>query len=180
VWERLVALTPAFLVACSLLVLAGAAKLLRPAGARSALGAAGVPVPSTLVRMLGILEAAVGGWGACDPSAYSGAVVAVTYAGFCWFLVTARQRGADLHDCGCLGGAQTRPGALHLGLNVIACVVAALVAAAPSHGLPWILTRSPLVSCTLIVGTAGAVFAAYVAYAVVPEAWRAYGAGGNA
>jgi hypothetical protein len=177
VWERLVALTPAFLVACSLLTLAGAAKVSGRAATRSALAAIGLSVPAALVPFFGMLEVAVGVWAALHPSPLTGVLVAAAYGSFCAFLLVQARADGAAADCGCFGGARARPGGLHLALNATACVFAALVALDPSHGLPWILTRSFLVSFTLVVGTAGAAFGAYLAYTVVPEAWRAYGAG---
>ena len=171
------ALTPAFLVACSLLTLAGVAKVSGRAATRSALGAIGVSVPAAAVPVLGMLEVAVGVWAALRPSPLTGALVAAAYASFCAFLLVQARANGTAADCGCFAGSRVRSGGLHLALNAIACVFATLVALHPSHGLPWMLTRSVLVSFTLGVGTAGAAFGAYLAYTVVPEAWRAYGVG---
>ncbi len=158
------ALTPAFLVVCSLLVLAGGTKVVRPAETHN-----------VAVRLLGISEVAVGGWAALSPSALTGALVAAAYAAFCGFLLVRGREAAS--DCGCFGGAQASAGALHVALNCAACLVAALAALQPPPGILWVFARSPLVSATLIVGTAGAAFAAYLSYTVVPAAWRAYGPG---
>lgn len=168
------ALTPVFWVVCGLLVVAGGAKAASPAAAAGFLRALGVPVPNVAVRALGAVELVIGIWGGLSPSTITGALVAATYAAFCGAHLAGSRGAGGASDCGCFGSARSRPGALHVALNAAACVIALLVALEPSRGLPWMFTRSPLVSVTLAIGASGAAFAAFLAYTVVPDAWRAY------
>jgi Methylamine utilisation protein MauE len=169
-------LLPWFGVACALLVVAGAAKLRSPAGARGALRAVGLTVPNAAVRTLGGVEIAIGAWAVLRPAALTGALVAALYGGFTAFVVAA-MRARDSAPCGCFGAAETELGPVHAALNAVACAVGVAVAIAPPHGIGWMVGQSPLIAAALALGVAGAAYAAYLAFTAFPDAWRAYGEG---
>jgi hypothetical protein len=110
-----------------LLALAGAQKVARPTTTVGALREAGWPSSPALVRLLGAAElaaaiVAVPGWPA------AAAAVALLYAGFAVFVAAALHRHTPLRSCGCLGGDDVPPTAIHLTVDATATVVAAIVA----------------------------------------------------
>jgi hypothetical protein len=171
-----VAVMPAFVVVCVLLVVAGAAKVRSPSSAQQSLSLIGVRAPALAVRVLGIVEIVLGGIAAVSPGRLSAGLVASAYAGFCVFALGLRRRGDD-PDCGCFGGAGMGNALTHLSLNALACCAAALATLVPPPGVGWILTRSPAVAAPLALGTAAAALGAYCAFTLFPEAWRAYEGG---
>lgn len=174
----MVELTPAFFVICALLASAGAHKLLAPERARESLVLVGVVAPDSAVRALGAAEVSLGIVAAVSPSAVTGALVAVAYGAFGGFVVVLLVLDpARSLDCGCFGGGEHVAGWLHVALNAVACAVAAATAAAGAHGFGWIFSRSPAIAPALIIGIAAASYAAYLAYTVLPQAWRSYGSG---
>jgi hypothetical protein len=158
------------------LVVAGAAKLRAPTGARGALGAVGLSVPNTAIRALGVAEIAVGGVAAVRPTALTGAMVATLYGAFTAF-VLASLRGGTAAPCGCFGAAETEVGPVHAALNAAACAVGTAAAIVPPRGIGWVLDREPLTAATLGLGIVAATFAAYLVITALPSAWRAYGTG---
>ena len=172
------ALTPVFVVACALLVLAGAQKLRTPGPAHHSLALAGLPVPAVVVRLLGAGELAIGAIAAVWPTVLTGALVALAYVAFCAFLVLLlRRAGGASADCGCFGGTDAGATTAHVALNALPCVAGVLAATVHPPGLGWALTRPALVAVPLLLGTSAAVLAAYLAFTVFPRAWRAYGLG---
>jgi len=164
---------PAFDVACALLVVAGALKLWAPASTRQSLALAGVRVSSSAVRLLGLAEIVLGAVAALRPGALTAGLVALAYGGFLAFTIRLRRVAPDA-DCGCFGGAEAAVGPIHIALNALACAIALGAALAPPPALSWIGHRSPLLAVSIAVGTAGAAYAAYVAFTLVPSAWKAY------
>jgi hypothetical protein len=130
------------------------------------------------VRTLGAIEVTLGVVAALGPTAVTATLVAVAYASFCGFVLALLMTNPGRNvDCGCFGDGERTAGRLHVALNAIACAVAAASAAAGVHGLGWILGRPPLIAPALIIGAVAAIYAAYVAYTLVPRAWRSYGSG---
>jgi hypothetical protein len=138
-----------------------------------------VRVPSLAVRVLGGAEVALGVSAAIRPGAVSGGLVALAYGAFAATasLLVRADRSAD---CGCFGQASSPASAAHVALNAGACGVAIAAALVRPPGLQWIATRAPLVAVTVVIGLAGAAFAAYAALTLFAPAWRAYGSGGGA
>ena len=173
-----VGLLPAFVVACALLVLAGALKLRSPQPARGALALLGLRVPAVLMRALGAAEVALGVFAALRPGALTGGLVAGAYAAFCItaLLLVRADRSAD---CGCFGQAKSVASWAHVALNTVACGLGISVALMPAPGLGWIVTRAPLIAATVTIALLAAVYAAYAAFTLLAPAWRAYGSGGT-
>lgn len=171
-------MTPAYIVVCALLAVAGARKLLAPRATRESIALIGLPVPAFAVRALGGAELALAAIAAAWPTRVASGLVALAYGTFCAFVLVLLARNPDsAADCGCFGGTDDGVGRLHLALNVLACGVAVASAAVGVHGIVWIVERSPLVAPSLIIGVLAATYAAYLAYTLVPRAWGSYGSG---
>jgi hypothetical protein len=173
-----VGLLPAFVVACALLVLAGALKLRSPVPARDALARLGLRVPAALMRALGAAEVALGVFAALRPGPLSGGLVAGAYAAFC---VTALSlvRADRNADCGCFGRVSSVASWAHVALNAVACALAVAVALMRVPALSWIATRAPLIAATVTIALLAAAYAAYAAFTLLAPAWRAYSSGSN-
>ncbi|QIM21481.1 hypothetical protein G7075_10650 [Phycicoccus sp. HDW14] len=156
-----------FLAAATLLVLAGAPKVLRPGDLVRALRSTGLPAPAAGVRAFAALEVVVGVAAVVAPSQVTGALVAVLYAGFTAFVVRALAHGGVLSSCGCFGKADTPPTRVHAALTGLAALVGLAVAvAAPAE--PWqgvgAGTVAGLAGLTGLVG-----FLAWQVMAVLPS-----------
>jgi hypothetical protein len=166
------ALTGPFLVAAALLGVSGAAKLRTPEPATRALTAAGIWASRPLIRAWSLVELAVGLLALAAGGRATAAGLAVLYAGFAGVTVLlARRRAA----CGCFGESDAPASGLQSGLSAVlatACALAALLAAPQS--LSTVLAHSPVTATTLVIGGAGAVYAAVLAYTELPTAWAAW------
>jgi hypothetical protein len=147
-----------YLVACTLLVGAGAAKAVRPhdtARALRLLGPIGLPAMVVAVRSGAVVEMAVGGVGLALPQRGPALAVAVSYAGFAVFVLVARVRGGAVASCGCFGTPDTPATTLHVVVDLILAGAAAAVAVAgqggtlasvlagqPAHGVPLLLVSA--------------------------------------
>jgi hypothetical protein len=171
------ALTPAFAVICGLLVVAGAAKLRAPGPAQASLGVIGIRVPAAAVRASGMGELAIGLTAAVWPGPATGGLVALAYGTFCGFVILVLRAAGRPTGCGCFGDADAGAGPTHAVLNGAAGVVGVAAALSPPPGVTWMATRPLEIAVPLVVGTIGAAFAAYLAFAWFPSAWRAYGSG---
>ncbi len=129
--------TGPLLLAALLLVVAGVAKLRRPAPTGLALAELGLPGADPAVRILGGVEvlAAVG---AIALGGLAAGAVAILYLGFA--LVTALQvrrsrRTGEAADCGCFGEAGAPVDATHAAVNLLLAAGALWAALAPADGL---------------------------------------------
>lgn len=173
------ALTPPFLLACVLLVVAGAGKLRSPTAAAAAVAVLGVGPRlgergrRLLVRALALAEIALGAAGALHPSPAPALALACVYVTFA--LITLRL-GRRRASCGCFGqeGAPASAGQSVLSLSL--ALVAGLGAVSAPRGLPWLLARPVPSAAILLIGLAGAVVAAALTYTELPRAWAAWGA----
>lgn len=126
-----------YLIACVLLVGAGAAKVIRPADtARAIAGVApgGFRVWRPAVRLGAAVELAAGLVGIVSPTPAVAAFVAASYAAFAGFVLVARSTGGALATCGCFGEPDTPPTLTHAALNGV--LAAAAVAVAVTWGFP--------------------------------------------
>jgi hypothetical protein len=153
-----------YLIACALLVLAGASKSVRPTNTVRAL--AGVfPYPRLLAVTVPLLAAGELGLGTAAiiwPVPVLAALVAVSYAVFAGFVVVIRLRHGSVSSCGCFGTPDTPATWLHAVINVFLTASAAALAlnepggnivtvlrSQPWHGLPLVL--AVLVGTWLVV-----------------------------
>ena len=75
-------LTPLLLIAAAVLCAAGAMKLRAPATAARAIGELGLPASPRVVRLIGVVELAIGAWCAVDPVRPAAAALACLYGAF--------------------------------------------------------------------------------------------------
>lgn len=157
-----------FYAAAGLLVLAGAAKLLRPVPAAGALRAVGLPAAPGAVRLLGAVEIAVGMWAIGSGSRVAALSLAVVYAGFAGFVVVAMQRAASV-SCGCFGRSDAPPGWVHLVIDAAAAGVGVAVAFHPVGSLPAFLDDGPAIGAMFLVYVGLAVYLAYLSLSSLPR-----------
>jgi hypothetical protein len=127
-----------YLAGCALLVVAGAAKAVHPTDTARALTQA-VPVirlagMAPLVRVVAVLECALGVVGIVLPWPPMAAAVALSYLAFAGFVWVAYRRGGPLATCGCFGTPDTPPTIVHVVINVGLAASAIVVAAAGKSG----------------------------------------------
>ena len=153
-----------------LLVVAGSAKVWRPADLSRALRAAGLSVGPGMVRGGAAVEVAVGGWALLAGGRVGMGGLAVSYLGFAGFVGVALARGTPLATCGCFGEPDTPPTLAHAVVCAAGGVLAAVAAAiAPPAGLSSTLTDLGVLRGTgLVVLTAAIGAAAYLVMARVP------------
>ena len=119
-----------FTVACSLLVVAGGRKLVRPAGARAAIVGAGLPVPRWSAGAVGAIELAtgIGGIAFGGRAAVAVALLYLALAGFAWRLL----RRAPATPCACLGSSTATVSRTHVLIDLGAVIVALAAASGAS------------------------------------------------
>jgi hypothetical protein len=133
------AVAGAFLASDVVLVVAGAAKTVRPGDTAIALRAAGLPVGRLAVRVLAAAEVVLGAVAILVAGPVPGALVAVSYAGFAVFVALALLRHWPLASCGCLGRADSAPTFGHVAVDVGAAASAGWWALAGAPGIPGAL-----------------------------------------
>jgi hypothetical protein len=144
-----------FAIAAALLVVSGIAKMGQPMATSDALRAAGLPSAKVLVYLLAAVEIAVGTTAVLIGGWMAAGAVAVIYLGFTGFVVMTKVRGTQAGGCGCLGArSDAPPGALHIGVDVLAFSAAVVAIVNPVPGLFTIMQSTPL---------AGLVFVGFVA-----------------
>ena len=158
-----------FFVAAGLLVLAGAAKLLRPEGASRAMAAAGLPRHPLIARGLGSLEIAAGGACLAAPRPGFAAAMAALYLVFAAFLTHLILRRIPGASCGCLGSRDSPPTRVHVLLNLTAAAAGAFAAFDPPPGLVTFTLSLPLHGLPFLVGAACAAYLAYLSVSLLPQ-----------
>lgn len=157
-----------FLIAAGLLVVAGVAKLRQPHGALRVLEALRLPARTTGVRLLGLVEVAVGAAAFASGARWSALVLASMFGLFALvglWLVVAR---VDVPSCGCLGALDTPPSLLHVVLCVLAGAAAVLAALADPVRIDHYLGSLPAAGVPFLIAVAAGVAAAVLAMAYVP------------
>ena len=155
------------LIAASLLVLSGVAKVIDPAPTSGALAAARLPAGDAIVRLVGVTEVAV---------ALVGVVVggpalvgmAVVYGSFAWFIAIALHRDLPIRSCGCFGRADTPPTVGHLLFNALS-MGAALGGALGGTVPVAVLRDQPLAGVPYLGFVAIGVWVVYLLLAELPQ-----------
>jgi hypothetical protein len=160
-----------YLVGCALLILAGAAKMIRPGDTARALSAV-LPLPlvrtTTLVRVGATAEAALGVVALAYPRTWTAGLVALSYAAFATFVLLARAKGGPIASCGCFGTPDTPATLLHVVINVGLALAAIVVAvAAPSGTIVSVLSAQPLHGLPLVLVSALCVWLTFLAISVL-------------
>jgi hypothetical protein len=132
-------LTAAVGAAALLLLAAGAAKVVDPSRTAVALAALGWAVPAGVVRAGALGEAVLGAATLAVGGRVTAALVALSYAGFGWFVVAALRAGTPIGSCGCFGRADTPPRWAHVAVDAAfagAGLAGAVVGVDPLVGAP--------------------------------------------
>jgi len=138
-------ITGPFHVIAGLLLIAGAAKLVRPGPTADVASAAGIPASRLVVRVFAIAEIAAAVVAIALGGPVAAAAVAVMYLAFAGFVVMLKMRGIKTAGCGCFGQeSEDPPGYLHVSVDVVAALIAgiATVVAVPDIGA--VLAEQPL------------------------------------
>jgi hypothetical protein len=164
-------LTAPLLIAATVLCAAGASKLRSPAPAVHAFAALGLPANTVLVRAAAACELALGAWCAIDPWRPVAVAVACLYAVFAGAAAVLTRRRSS---CGCFGEDDS-PASLWQSMTSAALAALALAALlSGAHGLGWVLARPASDAAVILIGTAGAAYAAVLAYTELPQAWASW------
>ena len=162
-----------YLIGCTLLVVAGAMKAVRPDDTARALAPL---MPARLgalspfgrlrwiIRSAAVVEAGLGVVAFVLPRAGSAALVAASYVAFAGGVAYARSRGGALASCGCFGTPDTPATLLHVVVDLVFAVAAASVAtSAPSEGtILTVLAHQPLHGVALLVVSAVGAWLTYL------------------
>ena len=150
------ALTPPFLVAALVLCVAGVAKL---RASRRAMGA------------LGFGEVALGAACLVHPTRPLALALSVVYASFTAVAVVLRRRRLA---CGCFGENDFPVSLAHVIASGLLGSLALAAAIAEPRGLGWLAGGSAAVAAVLLIGVAGAAYAAVLVYTAAPRAWATW------
>jgi hypothetical protein len=164
-----------YLVGCILLVVAGVAKVVRPADTARAL-AASAPIPLSLavtrplVRCVAGAEAILGAVALAVPRSGLAWLVAVSYIGFAVFVAYARSQGGAIASCGCFGTPDTPATLLHTAIDLALAGAAVAVALAHPTGSIVSVTAGPVGHrIALLVVTALCAWLTFLVLAVLPQ-----------
>lgn len=140
-----------FWVTALVMVVAGVSKLQEPLPTGSTLGALGLPGGVGAARAVGAAEVALAMGALVVGGPWFAAGVAVLYLAFASVVAAARRRG--LPSCGCFGARSAPPGPVHVVVNSVSAVVAAVAA---------VTGPVPVADGLWSLGAAGVVVAALV------------------
>ncbi len=158
-----------FAIAATLLAAGGALKAARPSDTAHALRTLGLPGSPLLVRLGGLLEAAIGVAALAVGDRTTAMLVAVSYLAFTGFVVLALARHAPISSCGCFGKVDTPPSRVHVAVNLGAVAAAIAVAVSPGVGLGDVLTHQPLAGVPFVLLLACGVGLTYLALTSLPR-----------
>ena len=156
------------LAACVLLVLAGAAKLRRPAATAQALRTQGLPSSLPLVRALGAGEVVVALTALAGVPAGAFAV-ALAYLAFTGFVLLGLLRGRSLSSCGCFGEPDLPATWTHVAVTALAAVASGSIALTGGAGLPQVLALPLLVAVAAVAATALTTWLALLTLTALPR-----------
>ena len=162
-----------YLAACALLVVAGTAKSVHPGDTARAVVAT-VPVPAAVARVLvrtgAAVEAVIGTAGLVHPAPWTAGLVACSYLVFAVFVTVVLARGGPLASCGCFGTPDTPATRLHVAVNLVLAVSAAVVAVdVPAQWLPSLLAHQPGHGVPLVLISGLAAWMAFLALGRLAE-----------
>jgi hypothetical protein len=158
-----------FVVAAALLGLGGASKAVGPSDTARALGTLGLPSSRALVRAGGIAELVIAVGALVFGNRVFAVLVGLSYLGFLVFVVLALVRHAPLSSCGCFGKAETPPSAIHVVVDALVVLVAAVVVVDPGVGLPDVLADQPLLGGPFLLLAAVGVYLAFLSLTLLPK-----------
>jgi hypothetical protein len=169
-----------YLVACALLVIAGAMKLFRPDDTARAIAVV-VPVRlrrrlhyrslRVLIRIGALAELGLGSVAMFVPRPIPAALVAISYAVFVGVVIYVRSKGGSLASCGCFGTFDTPATWLHAVINSGLAIAAAAVALdAPAGGFTVsILAGQPLYGVPFVAAGSLCIWLTFLALSSLSE-----------
>jgi hypothetical protein len=169
-------LTGPFAAFSLLLVAAAGPKIVRPQSTLRALSSLGLPGSPAAVRLLGVVEVAVGVGALVTGGRAFAALVAASYLAFAAYVALALVRGGALASCGCFGKPDTPPTRLHLIVNATAAAVAIAVAVNPSTAALAALGTQPLAGLPFLVFVGCCTWFTYLSLSALPALRRPTGA----
>ena len=152
-----------------LLVVAGAAKLARPADGFA--GLVGLRARPSLVRVLGGAEVVAGAGALWSGGPVAASAVGLLYAMFAVAVLRALAVGAE--SCGCFGRLDAPPSRIHVLGNLVlagASFAAAGTGTAPAHTIVQSFSDRPAVGAALVTEILLVAGLALVAFTALPEA----------
>ena len=149
-------LTTLLQVVALVVVVGGAAKLVRPGPFAELLDTLGAPGGVVTARAAGVVEVALGAVAFLTGARWAAALLAAAYLVFAGTVVLARRRGAA--SCGCFGAADAPPSTAHLVLNLVSAAVAAAAAAFGAASLGATLSGQPAAGVPYLVAVGVAVY----------------------
>ncbi|MEX0663470.1 MAG: MauE/DoxX family redox-associated membrane protein [Acidimicrobiia bacterium] len=158
-----------FMIAATLLGLAGAFKAASPRDTANALRGVGLPGAPWLVRAGGAFEAAVGAYAIVEGDRLGAALVAVSYLLFAGFVAIALGRGVPIATCGCFGKADTPPSLVHVGFDLAAAGAAIAVVVDPTAGMADTVADQPLAGVPYVLLVITGTFLAFLALTALPR-----------
>ncbi len=162
-----------YLIGSALLVLAGAAKTVRPDDTALALAQVfpGRLRLRTPVRVGAAGEAVVGLVAFLLPRPLPAALVCASYLGFAAYVSYVRSRHGLLSTCGCFGRTDTPATWLHVVINLVLAAAAAGVALRTTGAstLRSVLTTQPWAGLPLLLASAVGLWLTYQALTLLPS-----------
>jgi uncharacterized membrane protein HdeD (DUF308 family) len=142
-------LLPVVLTSAVILILAGVAKLVRPAAATTFLETYSVPKPRLIVRAGASFEVMAGIAAFAEPR-LAGVAIALLYGSFA-ALVAMQMRRRNATSCGCFGRSDIRPSYFHLGVNVLGATAGLLALLATPPAWTALATGDTLAAVVVVV-----------------------------
>jgi hypothetical protein len=155
--------------AALLLVLAGIGKVKDPMPASQTLYAAGYPHRRTLVRSLGAVEVVAGASALVTAMPAAVTALGLLYVAFAVFIGSLLVRGTDVASCGCAGGRDIAPSWIHVGLNSLVSIAAALVALGYAPGLALFSSGFDGATVPTWIGVGAIAYVTHAAVAYMPS-----------
>jgi uncharacterized membrane protein YphA (DoxX/SURF4 family) len=138
----MVELAGPFFMFATLLVVSGVPKLTDPVSTTRALESIGLPPRRNLGRAVGVVEILVGVGAIAVGGRLMAGALALLYAGFAGFILIAL-RSNKVKSCGCFGSDDTPPSLLHLGIDLGAAAVGAVLVARPVGHILEVMGETP-------------------------------------
>jgi hypothetical protein len=158
-----------FMIAAALLLLGGALKAARPSDTAKALRGVGLPASTSLVRVGGVVEVAIGFYAIIDGGVLAAVLVGASYLAFAAFVARALSLDAPIATCGCFGKEDTPPSVVHIGINVAAVAAAIAVIAQPGVGMADVVRAQPLGAAPFLLLVLVGAYATFVALTALPR-----------
>ncbi|MBX3314826.1 MAG: hypothetical protein KF906_10940 [Actinobacteria bacterium] len=151
-----------------LLLVAGMAKVARPAATQVALRTAGLPSSRPIVRLLGTAEVVTAAVTFVVAGTLGTALVALFYVGFASFSALLLRRSRGRASCGCFGGDDAPVTKVHVWLNLAIAAAALIALADPPPSIGEALRETPAAGLPFVALVLVLAWLLLVAFTVLP------------